>query len=209
MTELCAKPTKRGTSCRATLHTWLEGLAVRRADGCWTHMAPAFREAAATRKRRGEEGWRAYLSADPICWGWPVPEGLENWAPPQDSTLSEHLSASALAMVMGNPESRADAILSWWQDGRCAICGHRYELVEDHDHDTGLVRGYLCRRCNAQEGIHRYGDNLFARYRRRHPTSLLGLRIRYWDPFANDYAPCRKPAATDKWTDAASVDIGL
>lgn len=40
-----------------------------------------------------------------------------------------------------------------WQDGRCALCGFRdRSLVEDHCHDTGLVRGYLCRSCNVTEG---------------------------------------------------------
>lgn len=42
-----------------------------------------------------------------------------------------------------------------WQDGRCAMCGGSNvtrRLVLDHCHYTGLVRGYLCGRCNAVEG---------------------------------------------------------
>lgn len=49
-----------------------------------------------------------------------------------------------------------------WQDGRCAMCGRgcsldsrsgrHVQLVEDHCHMTGLVRGFLCRSCNSQEG---------------------------------------------------------
>jgi hypothetical protein len=38
-----------------------------------------------------------------------------------------------------------------WQCGRCAICGcHNRDdrLVLDHDHASGLVRGWLCQGCN-------------------------------------------------------------
>jgi hypothetical protein len=39
------------------------------------------------------------------------------------------------------------------QEGRCAICGiHQSELKRglavDHNHNTGIVRGLLCHRCN-------------------------------------------------------------
>lgn len=39
-----------------------------------------------------------------------------------------------------------------WQDGRCAWCGFKDELVRDHCHETGLIRGLLCRGCNQDEG---------------------------------------------------------
>lgn len=37
------------------------------------------------------------------------------------------------------------------QNGVCAICGEppkRYRFSIDHDHDTNIVRGLLCQRCN-------------------------------------------------------------
>lgn len=49
------------------------------------------------------------------------------------------------------------------QQGRCAICGrHQSELNQrlciDHSHKNGVVRGLLCRKCNAAIGL--FGDNV-------------------------------------------------
>jgi len=36
---------------------------------------------------------------------------------------------------------------------KCAICGDDKRLVIDHNHETGVVRGILCSRCNTLEGV--------------------------------------------------------
>lgn len=64
-----------------------------------------------------------------------------------------------------------------YQDGKCAICEEVKDLVVDHDHETGLVRGLLCSRCNTTEG---FKDWPWLRaYRADPPAARLGLRVMY------------------------------
>lgn len=87
----------------------------------------------------------------PACWTWPVPIG------PQPNHLGS---------------------VSRWQARRCAVCGSSpAALYEDHDHGTGLTRGYLCPSCNAGEGLS--SREVFRWYRERSPASILGVRVRY------------------------------
>lgn len=67
-----------------------------------------------------------------------------------------------------------------WQRG-CAICGAEGALCEDHDHATGLIRGWLCDRCNLREG-RRDAPPAFQKYRDRNPASMLGVVSRYRSP---------------------------
>ena len=55
------------------------------------------------------------------------------------------------------------------QEGKCAICGalgvlvgsdNESGMVLDHDHATGVVRGLVCRSCNA--GLGAFKDNVAA-----------------------------------------------
>lgn len=67
-----------------------------------------------------------------------------------------------------------------WQAGRCAMCDKTGSpLVLDHDHDTGLIRGYLCRSCNTQEGFGRHLPR-FIRWRNGwNPARLMGIEEQY------------------------------
>jgi hypothetical protein len=123
------------------------------------------------------------------------------------------------AQILLQMERAADAIvddgadaLALWQDGRCAICGKVRDLVCDHDHETGLVRGWLCRSCNTTEGTNHEPGTIFARYRERPPAAIIGVTARYLHPVTGEYATpgrSREVDWEDKWTDAASEDIGL
>lgn len=108
----------------------------------------------------------------PACWRWPAPQ----------------------ACTFADEES-AERFFDWWHQGMCAICWAPGELVTDHDHVTGLVRGLLCRSCNALEG-HADDTGRFGAYRRRNPASIVGVKIRYWSPMSGyaEPAPPRHPS---------------
>lgn len=42
--------------------------------------------------------------------------------------------------------------MAFMQGGRCAICEEKCIEVVDHDHETGKIRGLLCRTCNTGIG---------------------------------------------------------
>ena len=70
------------------------------------------------------------------------------------------------------------ARLRLYQDGLCAICQQRRPLVVDHCHETDLVRGLLCYRCNTMEGS---GVDYpwIVQYRERPPAAVLGLAVKF------------------------------
>ena len=123
----------------------------------------------------------------PACWSWEV----------EDRDLEDARTC---------PEHFGHVLLWNWQRGQCAVCACRVDdhppLIRDHDHETGLLRGLLCRRCNALEGVAkassereyreknkkwRWGKSgdtqrlaqRFNRYRERSPAAILGLRVRH------------------------------
>lgn len=85
----------------------------------------------------------------------------------------------------------AQVRLMEFQGARCALCPVGEDLVLDHDHDTGLIRGYLCRGCNTSEGAGNQHP-IFVEYRRRPPAAVLGIQERYIDPLT------QRPALTNR-----------
>lgn len=73
----------------------------------------------------------------------------------------------------------------WWAErkrqcrGECQVCGAP-ATERDHDHDTGLGRGWLCLRCNLAEGLMRsnpvFIENL-ANYVRSNGDFPHGMRV--------------------------------
>lgn len=94
---------------------------------------------------------RAERWEEPACWTWDVPAAAD----------------------YPNPL----VSLFQWHAGRCAVCGdHVRVILEDHDHETGLTRGWLCRPCNQAEAIQ---AGVYSLYRERHPALILGVTVRY------------------------------
>jgi Recombination endonuclease VII len=76
----------------------------------------------------------------------------------------------------GSALSHADllATLWTWQAGRCAICSIPATDL-DHDHDSGLVRGWLCGLCNKRGQHASHYAGAWADYERHNPAALLGI----------------------------------
>jgi Recombination endonuclease VII len=77
------------------------------------------------------------------------------------------------------------------QQGRCGACPSEGPLVVDHDHETGIVRGLLCRGCNSREGKLESGlfyvtpDAGMLAYLANPPAAPFGWLWDYPDPRMN------------------------
>lgn len=97
------------------------------------------------------------------------------------------------------------------QQGRCAVCPSEGPLIVDHDHETGLVRGLLCRGCNSREGkclsreFHVVPDAAMLAYLADPPAAGKGWLWAYPDPRRN---PARMEADYQAvWALAAKIDL--
>lgn len=106
---------------------------------------------------RMQEHLHVLTTETPACWRWPV-----------------HVKAD-----VSMDDYALHELVTEWQGDRCAVCALRMRDPKlDHDHVSGLVRGWLCRGCNLKEG--HGGGLLFDRYREQHPTSMLGIQMQYF-----------------------------
>ena len=159
------------------------------------------------------------MTVEPACWAWPTALPTEGEARRRLFAYAERIGCTPeQAEVLWALERAASALVGGdslveWQNGRCALCGRMDgDLVCDHDHATGLVRGWLCRSCNTREGVNREPGTIFSLYRERHPASILGVQVRYLHPVTGEYAAPQAALGesdAERWADAASDDIGL
>lgn len=191
--QLCGRPTRRGTACQQSpLAYWRLPKREGRPRSCLRHLTAEERaqydHEVAEAEAAEAAAHRAVDEMNPACWGWAVPDSV--------------------ALRDSDPDVAGLTAIEEWQAGKCGICSSNGRLVTDHDHSTGLVRGLLCYRCNTAEAFRTAGP--YRRYRERPPAAILGVKARYWDPFVGDYVQPRSTIReADKWTDAASEDIGL
>lgn len=111
-----------------------------------------------------------------------------------------------LTVAAAADEWTARYVLRRWQADRCALCGFTEGLVLDHDHETALIRGWLCRNCNSQEP--HADDPRFASYREQSPAVMLGISARYHLPVLGWDKPSPSPPPLDRdpaWLVAAAT----
>ena len=168
-TPRCSRPRTDGAPCRtvrAKRPNWFHRMvdlaaATERYEpsddefypACRQHMSPAELVAQQDERDEDKRDWAEYRDGRyPACWSWPVP-------------------------AIQDAETRYDT----FHAGRCAVCGRTAQLVEDHDHESGLHRGPLCRSCNTTEGLSAYP--IFMRYRLYPPALMVGYVAEYESPF--------------------------
>ena len=96
-----------------------------------------------------------------------------------DQAREDHLNTEATPACHTWPTPAPGTPWHRWQGRRCGACGDSRDLVTDHCHDTGLVRGFLCRSCNTLEP---QGGPRWRRWRLRPPSVICRDARPYWSP---------------------------
>jgi hypothetical protein len=144
----------------------------------------------------------------PACWLWsperPTGDAVNRRFWEGIDTTGYSASALELLQEAAAALQNDEETLRTWQAGRCAICGQTgRRMVCDHDHESGLVRGWLCSSCNTREGAAiGLPGTVMASYRQRPPTVILGLTIRYRDPLTGQLAAPQPSIEDGGWDDA-------
>lgn len=145
-------------------------------DRYWQHLTPEENAAARSQPATATPHWMVGLPVEPACWRWPLPPQL--------------------------PDGRYGISLYEWHDGRCAICDVGGGTVCDHDHETALIRGYLCHSWNVREGMDWRCTGTFANYRKRHPAAILGVELPYVSLVTGPAEPLPQPLTeAELWKD--------
>jgi hypothetical protein len=71
--------------------------------------------------------------------------------------VKESAKYYAIRKNYGLTREEYDELISIYNSS-CGACGSTVSICVDHDHDTGIVRGMLCRKCNAALGL--LGDKI-------------------------------------------------
>lgn len=173
--EGCDAPTRSRGWCRAHYSRWY-----RWGDPLIVKVVPSDPATAAERRReKSRRDARSYRSRR-NGKSWQSPDGLCNKCKEHPHTATSGYCRSCLATAKRELRQRPgqrEKIATWQraahlrhaysltveeydallasQGGVCAMCGKppaKNRLAVDHDHETGRIRGLLCRGCNGALG---------------------------------------------------------
>jgi len=136
-----------------------------------------------------------FWEGNPACWRWKVP-GRAEAERLQDRLRRERLEWNPDPAPYPGEELRW-VLMAEMHKERCAICGRRCSrsLRTDHDHKTGLIRGFLCPSCNTTEGCGSTGTGgIYGKYRAIHPALMCGVRVQYVGAWGHGYMDGLTPA---------------